>query len=185
MGILRLILILWTIFTSASHALAQLERMTIPSDQTPEEREFFLKVLLAIGTTNISALTALDHVVVGDKPAERTAFYKTVIERGVNEIGLSRVDPAVETDHKGASGTMIHESLPVRWIVSIGHSRAIAGLPGDRTELRAGLLDGKIRFTSPQEKATAAKEKPIAGIQLDSKPRNWPAAIPHQRLESW
>jgi hypothetical protein len=135
---------------AAAHAID----ITLPPEPTPPEKQFISAVERAFATTNIAALTAMDHVV--GMPREALAaingpFYRSIIERGCRRIQLERTDPGKATEHKSPTGTVMRESLPVRWIVTVHHPSPVPG-GSVTTTIRAGLLDGQIRFTQSEEK---------------------------------
>jgi hypothetical protein len=128
--------------------------IVLPPDATTQEKQFITAVERAFATTNIAALTAMDHVV--GMPREALAaingpFYRSIVERGCRRIQLERTDPAKATEHKSPTGTVMRESLPVRWVVTVHHPSPVSG-GSVTTTIRAGLLDGQIRFTQSEEK---------------------------------
>jgi hypothetical protein len=151
LGIMRALQFITFFFlAAAAHAI----EVTLPPEPTAQEKQFISAVERAFATTNIAALTAMDHVV--GMPHEALAaingpFYRSIVERGCRRINLARVDPAKETEHKSPTGSTVRESLPVRWIITVHHPSPIAG-GTVTTEIRAGLLDGQIRFTQSEEK---------------------------------
>jgi hypothetical protein len=124
---------------------------SLPTKPTDSEKEFLATVERAVATTNISALVALDYL-PGLRPDAARAlfgsFYQDMIERGCTKLTLERVDPEKATEHEDVFGEKVRESLPVRWLLSVSHPSPV---PGGKmtTELRAGLFEGKIRFTHP------------------------------------
>ena len=146
----RLQLFTLLFLVTAAHAID----VTLPPEATAQEKEFISAVERAFATTNIAALTAMDHVVGVSREtlaAINRPFYRSIVERGCRRIELKRTDPAKATEHKSPTGSIIRESLSVRWIVTVHHPSPILG-GSAATTLRAGLLDGQIRFTQPEEK---------------------------------
>jgi hypothetical protein len=131
-------------------AAADAIEVTLPPKPTAQEKQFISAVERAFATTNIAALTAMDHVV--GMPREALAafngpFYRSIVERGCRRIQLERTDPSKATEHKSPIGSITRESLPVRWILTVHHPVASGS-----TKIRAGLLDGQIRFTQSEVK---------------------------------
>ena len=151
LGIMRTLAVITFLFLAVvAHAI----EITLPPEATAQEKQFVTAVERAFATTNIAALTAMDHVV--GMPREALAaingpFYRSIVERGCRRIQLERTDPAKATEHKTPTGSIARESLPVRWIITVHHPSPVAG-GSFTTEIRAGLLDGQIRFTQSEEK---------------------------------
>jgi hypothetical protein len=124
---------------------------SLPPKPTDLEKQFVAVVERAIATTNVAALTALDYLPglkADGAEALFGSFYRSMIERDCTKLTLQRADPETATEHEDFFGTKLRESLPVRWILSVSHPPPV---PGGKmtTELRAGLFEGKIRFTHP------------------------------------
>ncbi len=143
-------IIAFLLLAATAHAI----EVTLPPEPTAQEKRFVSAVERAFATTNIAALTAMGHVVGVPREAAGAIngpFYRSIIERGCLRIQLERADPAKATEHTSPTGGIIKESLPVRWIVTVHHPSRVRGGRAT-TEIRAGLLDGQIRFTQPAEK---------------------------------
>jgi hypothetical protein len=128
--------------------------VTLPPEPTAQEKQFISAVERAFATTNIAALTAMDHVVGMSREtlaAINGPFYRSIVKRGCRRIELKRTDPAKATEHKSPTGSITRESLPVRWIVTVHHPSPVPG-GSVTTTIRAGLLDDQIRFTQSEEK---------------------------------